>query len=277
MTISANTSISNSNESDNVNNGKSQDELFSQLNLSINSEKYSVSDDDKSMMLSPTSSTISNSYVSLISSYADPNYSNLDDDQFGWFETTVDLEESSSEEVRNAWMKVVEHIAHVETTKPELPVEVLYSWNNPHPSLSLKLSSSDIVKVNGFGINISSCVSGFRICQYSSGEIRAEFHFIFCYGSRSYSSWKPYNEFKKLADIIKCLHNKVKPIFEHSLKEWQWLEEKKRWFRCLKVKYLIEKSIYLGRFMEALLLESPSPGLILAFVQHSKLNFLPSW
>lgn len=196
-----------------------------------------------------------------------------DNDDFCWFDTGNDT--NTGEALRSAWMDVVKQVSS-DAEKVLQPTQILNEWHNPQPSLSLKLSSNEILNAANYGVRISSCVSGFRICQYPSGEIRAEFHFVFCYGSMSYMTWKPYGEFKKLAEIVTKVHNDRTP-FDKSLKEWQFLTEKKRWFRCLNIKYLIEKSIYLGRFMESLLHESPTPGLILAFVQNNRLQSLPSW
>lgn len=227
------------------------------------------SDDDAMNHLSTSSSS---GRHSTIDSSSSRNIAD-DDDEFGWFDFNHETEnQSSSEEIRSAWLKVV---STVSSNKVENPAHVIYEWHNPHPSMSLKLSTTDFAK--GYGVNISSCVSGMRICQYASGEIRAEFHFVFCYGSMSYMSWKPYSEFKKLAGIITTLHRDTKSLFFQTLKAWSFIEEKKRWFRCLDIKYLIEKSILLGKFMEALLHEVPTPGLILAFIQNNRLQSLPSW
>jgi hypothetical protein len=132
-------------------------------------------------------------------------------------------------------------------------------------SISTKLSTSN--SQHRFGMSISSCINGFRIRQHTSGEINAEFHFIFCYGSRSYSSWKQYSDFKYLADLIKSTAKFVQADFKNSIAAWKLLESRKRWFKSLSVKYLIEKSIYLGRFVEAVMLESPNPAIILCFLK----------
>eukprot|EP01035_Chromulina_nebulosa_P022491 gene22491-29125_t len=229
-------------------------------------------------------SSISGTTSPSISKNDDADCYDLESDNYGWFDVYPECEETSAQNIRQAWTKLVNNISpptslsHLSSfgneeamnelyDDVEQPIAILYSWNNNNPSVSLKLSSDDVSSTR-YGINISSCVSGLRICQYSCGVIRAEFNYIFCYGSRSYSSWKPYGEFKQLADILKKLDHKKKANFSESLKQFKFLEEKKRWFRSLDILYLIEKSIYLGRFMEALLLESTSPGIMLAFVQN---------
>jgi hypothetical protein len=233
-------------------------------------EYMSADSDNESGMIPTTTSSSSRHSINDSSSSRDqPD----NDDEFGWFDFNHETEnQTSSEEIRSAWLKVVSTVSNI---KVEDPTHVIYEWHNPHPSMSLKLSTTDFAK--GYGVNSSSCVSGMRICQYATGEIRAEFHFVFCYGSMSYMSWKPYSEFKKLAGIITTLHRDTKSLFFQTLKAWSFLEEKKRWFRCLDIKYLIEKSILLGKFMEALLHEVPTPGLILAFIQNNRLQSLPSW
>lgn len=197
-------------------------------------------------------------------------------DLFGWFDNIPDAEEESSanNDVREAWVNLVSEISPRKSRRSKNPVSILYSWNNPNPSVSMKMSSAGKSR---YGMNISSCVSGIRICQYQSGDIRAEFNLIFCYGSVSYCSWKSYSEFSNLAQIVEHMHEHVHPIFPDTMKCWKLVVAKKRWFRCLNVLYLIEKSILLGRFIENLLHESPSPGLLLCFVQNPFMYSLSSW
>jgi hypothetical protein len=82
---------------------------------------------------------------------------------------------------------------------------ILFKWSNLNPSLSIKLSSKEVDFMNS--LNISVCIAGYRLVQLSSGEIKAEFHLLFCYGSVSYSSWKTFSEFNELAKIIKQIHS----------------------------------------------------------------------
>jgi len=227
-------------------------------------------------------------------------------EDFGWFDTIPDADdnEAINDEIRKAWDKTVVKV--VEDSTPDffaVPIrnlsfassngisnssnqndasKILSSWNNPNPSISMKLaySSSDVACGYQMGINISCCVNGFRISQFPNGEVKAEYNFVFCYGSRSYSSWKQYSDFKCLSEIISTVQSKhlaaepfnTLPVFSQSVHAWQYLEGRKKWYKCLNVRYLIEKSIYLGRFMEAVLLESPNPGLILYFVQKNKMS-----
>ena len=164
--------------------------------------------------------------------------------------------------------------------KPEDPfggssVNVLFQWRNPHPSLSLRSFSGSIqdlskgVNQDAFDMRISCSIGGYRTVQYINGEILAEFQFILCYGSNSFVCWKRFKEFEKLYDIIRY-SRRVVPDFEFSksMQEWRVLRAKRKWFRCLSVVYLIEKSIHLGKFTQQLLMECESPGLLLYFARN---------
>ena len=96
----------------------------------------------------------------------------------------------------------------------------------------------------------------------------AQFRFIYSYGSQSHTSWRSYSEFRELATILTYIHQNVnKKLFVRSLKIWAYIEHKKKMFRDLSIKYLIEKSMYLNKFMESVLFESPNPALLLYFAQ----------
>ena len=136
-------------------------------------------------------------------------------------------------------------------------------------SLSEKLTdgTSDFTTAVGSTELLISCfIGGYRTVQLSCGSIRAEFQFIFTYGSKSFSCWKPFTEFRKLHRIISHVH-KSNYTFPKTMGEWYRLRSRQRWYRCLSVVYLIEKSVLLGRYMQALLMECDSPGLLLYFVQ----------
>lgn len=237
------------------------------------------------------------------------------DDNFGWFDAIADDEDLQlkNNEVRDAWSNRISQIMRSSSFReneipspscpsssssspaPESPSiissrsmpnlqdqwpRILFEWTNPNPSISMKLSHADVKSLDSsFGINISSSVSGFRTCQYKDGEIAAEFNFIFCYGSRSYSSWHRYSDFKDLAAMLLSIQETQQfrslqetASFGESLEAWQLVLSRKKWYRSLSVKYLVEKSIYLGRFMEAVLLESPSPGLLMYFLERKALR-----
>ena len=199
-------------------------------------------------------------------------------DEFGWYsDEDYESMDETSPKVCKAWLNAVTEIStdpkHVKCVEP---ADIIFVWNNPNPSLSVKSSSSDVTKQSM--TNISCCVGGLRLCQYPCGEIRIEFNFICCYGSRSYNSWKSFHEFNKLSDILTAMQKKVQThSFPDSLSAWKNVLSRKKWFRCYEIRYLIQQSILLGRFMEALLHEASSPGLLLAFVQSPQLSSLPLW
>jgi hypothetical protein len=224
------------------------------------------------------------------------------ENSFGWFDQTESFEELAKDE-RQVWLDRVQRAEpeRVPSSNPEnkgaymssiplgrIPAEkseqpkpvVVYQYVNPNPSFSTKLSNSsgsDMAAMTS-SMNISASVNAFRLCQNRlTGEIYAEFNFIFCYGSRSYNSWKTYNDFKDFWHVIENIHTSSGGRrFQTSMTEWRVLEEKKNWFRCLNVIYLFQKSTYLSKFMQAVLLESTNPGLMLCFAQ-SKIPSLSFW
>ena len=148
---------------------------------------------------------------------------------------------------------------------------ILFKWRNPNPSMTLKHSGSSLEKnlepaVGSFELRVSCFIGGYRTVQLQCGNIRAEFQFIFSYGSKSFSCWKPFTEFRKLHRIISHVH-KSNQSFPKTMEEWSGLRCRQKWYRCLSVVYLIEKSVLLGRYMQAMLMECDSPGLMLYFVQ----------
>jgi len=169
-------------------------------------------------------------------------------------------------------------IRQYEQSKDEVKDDmILFRWRNPNPSMSLKCSGSNfdvssIVSSHTFELRISCCIGGYRIVQLPCGNSRAEFQFILSYGSRSFNCWKSFTEFKKLHEIVKYAHIS-NDNYPESVKEWRILKAKQKWYRCLSVIYLIEKSVFLGRYMQALLMESESPGLLLHFVQTEGIGY----
>ena len=153
-------------------------------------------------------------------------------------------------------------------------IKVLYQWRNPSPSISIRHVANDdalFSDIPGDTLEISCYMDGFRLVQYT-GEIKAEFCLMFCYGSRSYMSWKSYSEYREYYRAIHHIHTQIKPLFTQTIKDWADLQTRKKWFRCLSPHYLVEKCIYLGRFVQSSLLECPTPGLLLEFVQHDSSN-----
>jgi hypothetical protein len=179
-------------------------------------------------------------------------------------------------QVRNAWLSVTETSSYSfgisnYSARP-LVSTILFQWRNPNPSISIKYLSNDgnLPDVPSESMELSCYVDGFRISQYSNGEIKAEFCLAFSYGSRSYLSWKSYSEFKEYYKTIHLIHHQIKPIFPNTIRDWETLQSRKKWFRCLSISYLKEKSIHLGRVVQSSLLECPTPGLLLEFVQYKK-------
>lgn len=159
---------------------------------------------------------------------------------------------------------------------PKRYSSVLASWINPTPEVSMKLSSQDALNesVNLSSMSMSCCISGFRIVQYTDGECGAEFLVIFCYGSRTFSSWKTGQEFCELADVVHHIHEEFAIVFPQTCETWELVRSHSRAMRCLRVPYLIEKCVALGSFLQCLFNESPTPGLLLCFVQNQNFRVM---
>ena len=196
--------------------------------------------------------------------------SSVSSSMWGMFDTE-NLEQRSVD-VRNAWISLTENSTFYNLSTPlyqKKLVSVLYEWRNTSPSMSVRhvANTDNASDTPANTLEMSCCVDGFRIVQYT-GEIKAEFCLIFCYGSLSYRSYKSYTQFSEYYNTIRDIHCCIKPIFAQTLRDWEDLQTRKKWLRCLSPRYLVEKSIYLGRFMQSSLFECPTPGLLLEFVQH---------
>jgi hypothetical protein len=191
----------------------------------------------------------------------------------GWGMFVTPNDEDRAAQVRNAWLTMTETPSYSygtsTHTKKHSTSQVLFSWRNPSPSVSIKHLSNN-GNIPSESMELSCYIDGFRIVQYSNGEIKAEFCLSFSYGSMSYLSWKSYTEFKEYCQTIHLIHHNIKPMFPNTLQDWEALRSRKKWYRCLSVPYLKEKSILIGRVVQSSLLESPTPGLLLEFLRHSK-------
>lgn len=184
---------------------------------------------------------------------------------YGWFES----EDAPAEEgamVRDAWLQAVRGDSpDPSAADSEDSYDVLFTWENARPAVANKYLSNGAMDPLAAGMNVSGCVSGYRIVN--RGIIHAQFCVAFSYGSHTYKCWKRYSDFAELYDVVQYLHTQHTPVFARSLAAWEMLTRHRNVFRCLSVKYLIKKSIYLGKFIEALIFEAPSPGLMLDFIR----------
>ncbi|CAM6000694.1 unnamed protein product [Sphagnum balticum] len=209
---------------------------------------------------------------------SDGSYNDFcEEDIWGWYDDDAKLKAKlRCDAVREAWFQIS---ADRSTSASEKHVNhkqyatVLNIWINPSPEVSMKLSSGDDLRLLDNSMSMSCCVSGFRIAQMIDGECCAEFLTVFCYGSRSYSSWKSYEEFSELFQVVEYA-NRVNNIFPETVAHWRVVQSYSSWTKCLRVPHLIEKSIALGVFMQSLFSESPTPGLLLCFVQHSNFSII---
>lgn len=211
---------------------------------------------------------------------------------WGFYEDEFDAttkNKAANSEIRDAWLQLSYNMSsssnpnkfNSEKVKSESKLKkdepygpgiesILNVWINPNPELSIKsfVVEEDSPFTSVDYMNMSSCVSGFRIVQLNTGECIAQYNCIFCYGSRTFSSWKSPNEFKALASVVKYVHSLDDSMFPETLHIWKLIETYEKWYLCLRAPYLIEKSIALGSFVQSFFAESPTPGLMICFIEH---------
>jgi hypothetical protein len=182
--------------------------------------------------------------------------------------------ENRSLQVRQAWLTLTDRPSYAfgasVHSRHHTTSEILFTWRDPSPSVSIKHVSDDEEAGLSESMELSCYLDGFRIVQKTNGELKAEFCVAFSYGSISYMSWKSYTDFAAYYQTIHLIHHQIKPLFPTTIREWETLQSRKKWFRCFSVRYLIEKSILIGRVVQSSLLESPTPGLLLEFLHHKK-------
>jgi hypothetical protein len=195
---------------------------------------------------------------------------------YGWYSQDSFEDNDAKENLRNAWKKITYRSSMRGTRNTEVH-NVLFNWRNANPSTSVKSSVMDhqIASLSASSMDMSCCVNGFRIVQYQSGIIQAEYGFIFAYGSISFTTWKSFTEFQNYYYIINEI-NKTNMVFQETVSAWEAVKLKKKWFRSFDIPYLIEQSILISRFMQSVLHESPTPGFLFDFVQNSYDYSVPS-
>lgn len=119
---------------------------------------------------------------------------------------------------------------------------------------------------NGRTNSITYGMRGFRIVQNWYGNQYAEYHVIVCSGSQSVARWRRYSEFKTLAKKIQHLNASTTTCYPNALKAWETLQQSKKFFLCLEVKYLYHKFKLLDDFVRELLFEADNPRVLMEFV-----------
>jgi hypothetical protein len=105
-------------------------------------------------------------------------------------------------------------------------------------------------------------LGGFRIIQGPQGE-HAEFNLIVCMNSQTYCIWKRYSQFSTLVRHARRCHSRGQ--LRRTLEAWGNLEQRRKWWRCLDVRYLAQKYSLLELFLKELVYEIKSPALLVKF------------
>lgn len=77
------------------------------------------------------------------------------------------------------------------------------------------------------------------------------------------SCWKRHSSIERYMNRLKD-----KSLFPQTYRAWTLVQNSTKWFRNLDISYLHKKCIMMERFIHALLMESPSPDIILDFLLH---------
>lgn len=107
----------------------------------------------------------------------------------------------------------------------------------------------------------------YRIVRDPNGALFAEYLVTVSVGGRAlvtFGIWKRHSEFEALAKHIAEVHLRAvkSQAFNNALLSWQCVLKHKRWFKSLDPEYLALKCFLLERFMQDLLFEAPSAGMI---------------
>jgi len=122
-------------------------------------------------------------------------------------------------------------------------------------------------------ITVACAIVGFRVMKRSSKKLskkpssHAEYQVVVCSGDKTFSAWRRYSHFAKLANyIFKLCERSGTKALRKTVNAWLALQQNMPWFRCLDFQYLFTKYQKLDIFFRELLLELSSPNILLQFV-----------
>lgn len=110
----------------------------------------------------------------------------------------------------------------------------------------------------------------FRIVRHADGVLHAEFLVVVSLRGihnsyMTFGIWRRHSSFEALARTIQENEASSK-VFENSILSWQCFLNRKRWFRCLDIEYLVLKCFLLERFLHDVLFESQTASTISTFL-----------
>lgn len=106
-------------------------------------------------------------------------------------------------------------------------------------------------------------LGGLRICQMACGGQHAEFLVCLCLNQETFVAWKRFSAFAQLYQDAHADHEA--DLLPATRRAWDTLESRRKWWRCLEIRYLAQKLTFLESFLGAFLTEVPSPSLLMAF------------
>ncbi|KAM3572666.1 hypothetical protein VYU27_005352 [Nannochloropsis oceanica] len=106
-------------------------------------------------------------------------------------------------------------------------------------------------------------VGGLRICQTACGGQHAEFLVCLCLNQRTFVAWKRFSAFVQLYHDGHVAHGAGR--LPATRRAWDTMESRRKWWRCLEIRYLAQKLKFLESFLGAFLTEVSSPILLMKF------------
>jgi hypothetical protein len=106
-------------------------------------------------------------------------------------------------------------------------------------------------------------VGGLRICQTACGGQHAEFLVCLCLNQQTFVAWKRFSAFAQLYQDVHVEHEA--DVLPATRRAWDTVESRRKWWRCLEIRYLAQKLTFLESFLGAFLTEVPSPSLLMTF------------
>lgn len=150
--------------------------------------------------------------------------------------------------------------------RTDTDLEVMYRGKSPFSNSVSKSFTNQAVP------SMTIQLPYFRIVRDKHGVLFAEYLIMVSLGGRgsvAFGIWKRHSDFDRLAKTLADvdIRGLAPPhSFKNSLLSWQCVLQRKRWFKSLDTEYLALKCFLIERFMQDLLFETHSAGILVDFL-----------
>ena len=86
---------------------------------------------------------------------------------------------------------------------------------------------------------------------------------IICMNNQTYCIWKRYSHFNDLMKQAQLAQSERH--LRKSLSSWNYMESRRKWWRCLDIRYLAQKLSLIEAFLKELVYEIKSPTVLIKF------------